>query len=183
MAVLLAARHLIDRTRHPRGRADALLQLRTRLEKLPSTRGVAPERVSLARRLGELRQQLTDALRDVRSCAGCALGHPEPYGHWSGGHCCGGETPRVFTDDELAVLKLSGTTSSKLTPPRSDFAGCAFRGPVGCSLEPGDRPPLCVRFVCMELERELRQRGDLPKIRALQRELSETFARLTRRDV
>jgi hypothetical protein len=88
----------------------------------------------------------------------------------------------VFTDDELAVLKLSGTTSSKLTPPRGDFAGCAFRGPVGCSLEPGDRPTLCVRFVCMELERELRQSGDLPKIRALQRELSETFARLTRPD-
>jgi len=173
--VLLAARHLVDRTRHSRARADALLQLRKRLGALPDASAVTPELVELAKRLGDLREQLTRALGEVRSCSGCAAGHPEPFGHWPGGHCCGGDTANVFTDVELAALKLSGTTAGKLRAPRSDLAGCAFRGPTGCSLEARDRPTLCVRFLCRELEQELRRRGDLAQLRALHTELTDAF--------
>ena len=40
------------------------------------------------------------------------------------------------------------------------FGGGAFRGPEGCSLGAEDRPNLCVRFACRELEAELRASGD-----------------------
>jgi hypothetical protein len=83
----------------------------------------------------------------------------------------------VFGDDELAALKLSGTTAGRLAPPRSELAGCAFRGPAGCSLGARDRPTLCVRFLCRELESELRERGSLQALRGLQTQLTELFAR------
>lgn len=174
--MFVSVRHLIDRARHPKRRADDLRALRERLAALPGPRSADPDLVSVACRLAELRTAMRDALTDVRSCSTCAKGHPEPFGHWDGGHCCGGATERVFSDDELAALKLSGTTAGRLVPPDAELAGCAFRGPTGCSLPIRDRPNLCVRFVCRELEAELAARGDLPRIRALQDELQRTFA-------
>lgn len=177
--MLLPARHLVDRKGAERARADALAELRQRLDALPGPAQVSPELAALGRKLAELRERLTAALAEVRSCSGCARGHPEPFGHWPGGPCCGGDTHDVFTDDELAALKLSGTTRRRLLPPRSEAAGCAFRGAAGCSLEPRDRPTLCVRFLCRQLESELRERGDLRPVRALQAELTAAFARFS----
>ena len=169
-------RHLVDRARHPRARADALFELRKRLDTLPKPSEVAPELLAMARRMAELRERLTVAIGDVQSCSTCALKHPEPFGHWAGGHCCGGDPAKIFEEDELAALKLSGTTAADFQPPNSDLAGCVFRGPNACSLKRQHRPTLCVHYTCRSLEHEVRERGDLKKIRVIQKELSETFA-------
>lgn len=120
-----------------------------------------------------------EALGDVRSCSGCARGRSLPHGRWNGGQCCGGRTEDIFTDDELGALRLSGTTPERLAPPRSDHAGCAFRGPEGCSLDVADRPNLCVRYVCRELERELAESGALPRVKKLAAQLGRTFTRFS----
>jgi hypothetical protein len=196
--VLIAAQHLVDRLRHPRSRADDLAELRRRFQAAPRApftmgplaapypgalaraRDVGADEVQAAAELLRLRRTLSAALSDVASCGGCAEGHPLPHGRWNGGHCCGCQTVQVFTDDEVAALRLSGTTPARLAPPVSDHAGCVFRGPEGCSLDVADRPNLCVRFVCRELEGELGARGDLPRIKALAAELGATFKRFSR---
>ncbi|MFT3771382.1 MAG: hypothetical protein QM820_38705 [Minicystis sp.] len=172
--MLIAARHLVDRLRHPRSRADEVAALRRRF-----ARGerASAEEIALAAELRRLREALSTALANVESCSRCARGHPLPHGRWDGGHCCGTETTKVFTDDEVAALRLAGTTPSRLDPPRGDHAGCAFRGPAGCSLAVADRPNICVRFVCLELEGELRERGDLRAIKAIAAEMNKAFER------
>jgi hypothetical protein len=154
--VLISVRHLVDRARHPRSRADELAKLRARFAAQPARREADPRRVALADELRELREQMASAFSDVEACHGCARGHPEPAGRWDGGHCCGGGTFRVFTQEEVAALKLAGTRPGDLTPPKGDHAGCAFRGATGCSLAPAHRPSICVRYVCMELRAELK---------------------------
>ncbi|MEZ4224257.1 MAG: hypothetical protein R3B13_25130 [Polyangiaceae bacterium] len=173
--MLISVRYLVDRARHPRQRADELLSLRARLAEQPTAAQASAELVALAQKLLRLRRELSAAFAGVRSCSSCAINHPEPFGHWDGGHCCGGSSDKLFTDDELAALKLSGTTAGKLSPPQSDFAGCVFRGPTGCSLSVDDRPNICVRYLCRTQERELLERGDKAKIVALAKELGETF--------
>jgi hypothetical protein len=175
--VLISARHLVDRLRHPRSRADEVAALRRRFADAPGPEGVSAEELALAAEMRRLREALSAALASVTSCRGCAHGHPLPHGRWSGGHCCGTRTELVYTDDEVAALRLSGTTPARLVPPRGDHAGCAFRGPEGCSLEVADRPNLCVRFVCVDLEGELRERGDLREIKALGAALGKAFER------
>jgi hypothetical protein len=86
----------------------------------------------------------------------------------------------VFTDDEVAALRLSGTTPARLVSPAGDMAGCAFRGPQGCSLDVADRPNICVRYVCQELQSELRERGDLREIKAIDAALTKAFERFRR---
>jgi hypothetical protein len=178
--MLLAARHLVDRLRQPRSRADEVLAVRRRLVAQPSPSEASAEELALARELAELRARLMEALGDVRACAGCARGRSLPHGRWSGGHCCGGRTEELFTDDELGALRLSGTTPARLAAPRSDHAGCAFRGPEGCSLAIADRPNLCIRFLCRELEGEVTARGDLAHVKSVARALGETFVRFER---
>lgn len=188
--MLIAARYLVDRLRHPRSRADEVASVRRRLAAAPRD-GASPEEVAVAAELRRLREALSAAFASVESCRGCARGHPLPHGRWHGGHCCGGRTELVFTDDEVAALRLAGTTPSHLVPPGSgwglgphaperDHAGCAFRGPDGCSLAAADRPSLCVRFICRELEEELRGRGDLREIKAIAAALGKTFERWRR---
>ena len=180
VTMLVPLERLLDRVRHPRSRADELAALRARLRALPAPESAAPERRALALELRRLRLELSEALVGVGSCAGCAEGHPLPFGRWDGGHCCGGTTSAIFSDDELAALQLAGTTADRLVPPAdSDHAGCAFRGPRGCSLSPVDRPTLCVRFICQELDRELAARGDRARIRALAGEIALLFRRLS----
>lgn len=178
--VLIAARHLVDRLRHPRQRADDLRDVRQRLAALPGPEAVGEEQLALARELRGLRERLIAALGAVESCSGCAVGHPLPFGRWAGGHCCGGKTQTLFTDDELAALKLGGTAPSRLIAPDSDVAGCAFRGPTGCSLSAHDRPNLCTRYLCRDLEREIKQRGDLAAIATLQEQIRDRFERFVR---
>lgn len=177
--MLIAARHLVDRMRQPRARADEVRDVRRRLVAQPSPSDASAEQVSLAEELARLRAEVTKAVGHVRSCSGCARGRPLPEGRWSGGQCCSGRTEDVFTDDELAALRLAGTSPARLaTPPPSDHAGCAFRGERGCSLDVADRPNLCVRYICRELEGELSPRWT--SVRPLARELGETFARFVK---
>jgi hypothetical protein len=176
--VLLPLQHLVLRLRTSRSQADEAIAVRRRIAALPAPRDAEDDERALAERMRELRCLLSEALSDVESCSGCAVGRPLPHGRYRGGFCCGGRTEDIFTDDELAALRLSGTTAGNLVPPSgSDHAGCAFRGEHSCSLDPAHRPNLCVRFVCRELEAELRARGDLARIKALARELGEAFAR------
>jgi hypothetical protein len=175
--VLLAAQHLVDRLRHPRSRADEVDSVRRRLAGAPGPEGASAEEVASAAELRRLREALAAALSTVESCSGCAHGHPLPHGRWDGGHCCGTRTELVFTDDEIGALRLAGTTPARLTLPSGDHAGCAFRGPTGCSLAPADRPSICVRFICRELDGELEGRGDRRAVRALAAELGKAFER------
>jgi hypothetical protein len=135
---------------------------------------------ALARELRELRPRVLEAFAGVRACSGCGRGRPLPHGKWNGGFCCGGATAGVFDDDEVAALALAGTRPGDLRPPPGEHAGCAFRGPGGCSLEPVDRPNLCVRFACRELEAALKASGDWERVRALTRQLEQAFARFAR---
>ncbi len=177
MRVLLPVQHLVDRVRHPRKRADAVYNLRKQLRALPSRGECSAEAAALADKMAKLREQLTLAIGAVTSCSKCALKHPEPFGHYAGGHCCGGSTAKIFTDQELLALKLSGTEPLDFVPPHGDMAGCVFRGSSSCSLDRKHRPTICVHYTCRQLEHEIRERGDLKHIRALQTELRQTFER------
>ncbi len=168
---------LWDRLWHPASRVAELRRLRELLDRLPLPADARPEERALAEELRRLRESLISALGDVQSCRGCARGHPLPHGRWAGGHCCGGRTELLFTEHEVAALKLSGTTAQKLTPPRADHCGCSFRGPEGCTLQPADRPNVCVRYFCPELSAELRGRADWEALRALCARLDQTFDR------
>jgi hypothetical protein len=121
---------------------------------------------------------MIDALGEVEACRGCAKGHPLPAGRWQGGHCCGGRTLHIWSADEVAALRLGGTRFADLDPPRSDHAGCIYRGPLGCSLAPQDRPTICVRFLCLELRGELREDPRWREVSRLGAELRDTFAAL-----
>ena len=48
------------------------------------------------------------------------------------------------------------------------------------ALDARARPTLCVRFVCRELEGELRESGDWARVRALTQRLETTFARFVK---
>lgn len=177
--MLISPRQLWDRLRHPRSRADELVALRARFRAQPSRFEVSAEAVAIARRLRELRRALSEALGHVDACHGCAQGHPQPQGRWEGGHCCGGRTLTIWSQEECAALKLAGTDAAALEPPRGDHAGCAFRGERGCSLAAEDRPSLCVRYVCGELRGELQGREDWAQIAKLASELACEQRRFT----
>jgi len=163
----LPARYLVDRVRQPRSRADDLLRLRRRFEQVPALEDADPVDVELALSMRDLRRRLHAALAGVSSCQRCARGHPPPNGHWDGGHCCGTRTDAVFTDEEVLALRLGGTRPRALRPPSGDHAGCAFRGERGCSLNPEDRPSLCVTYICNDLQKELNDGPQQLEVRAL----------------
>ena len=111
------------------------------------------------------------------------LGQAEAQSHdgndtqWPGGHCCSGPTRNLFTDEELAALRLARTTPGVLRLPRGAHSGCAFRGPLGCSLDAAHRPSLCVRYTCRDLEAELGRGPSRSTVRDLQRQLAAAFDR------
>jgi hypothetical protein len=174
--VFVALQHLLDRRRQPRSRADELLALRRRAR--VAARGATAGERQLALELRALRQELAALAGTLRSCATCARGCPPPGGHWDGGHCCSGETTELFGDDELAALMLGGTTLSDLRPPVADHAGCAFRGPTGCTLAVVDRPNLCVVYLCRDATREVHARGVLDEVERLAARLTLRFREL-----
>ncbi len=165
---------MADRLTGPRTRADELREVRRRLEDQagPGVASRAEEQV--AKRLRVLREELSTQVGEVQACADCV--RPRSAA-WPGGHCCSAYTQNLFTDDELAALKLAGTKPDQLKPPRADHAGCAFRGPRGCSLDTAHRPSLCVRYMCRELQSELCRRNDHAAIARLQEELRVEFER------
>jgi hypothetical protein len=169
--------HLLDRLRQPRTRADETRRLRERLAAEPN-RGEVPQEEALASaELLRLRRELKAAIGEVVSCRTCAVGHPPPHGHFAGGHCCGLVTEDAWNDDEIAALRQSGTRAQDLRLPKGDHAGCAFRGPTGCSLTVEHQPNLCVRYLCPDLFREVYARGDGPRIAALCDELEAVYLR------
>jgi hypothetical protein len=134
----------------------------------------------LASRLRELRQQMAAQLGPVEACAHCVKGvkwEPRQDLGWPGGYCCSGVTQELFSDHELAALRLAGTTATCLKPPRGAHRGCAFRGAAGCSLAVAHRPSVCVDYACRELRVELHRRGEGPAIARLQDELQMVFRR------
>jgi hypothetical protein len=177
--VLPSPAELLDRVRYGRSRADELAQLRARFRALSALPRGGQRAVELALELRALRERAHAELGRVASCAGCARGHPAPSGRWDGGHCCGGHTLELFSQDEVAALWLAGTRLRHLTPPSADHAGCTFRGPAGCSLAPAHRPTICVRYLCLSLREELRQRGDWSTMAPLSAAMARLFGELT----
>lgn len=188
MSALIPLRYLVDRLRQPRTRAEEARTLRQRFAAEGDADTVSTEEAELARELRALRQQMSAAMGAVESCKTCAIGHPPPHGHFAGGHCCGLRTEDAFNDDEVAALRQAGTTSDRFRLPvstvgpdgrivRADHAGCAFRGPLGCSLAVPDRPNLCLRYLCPDLSREVARRGDLAQIEAIGQRMEQVYLR------
>lgn len=160
----------------PRSRHNEVASLRLRLvsEALPAE--ATPREVQLALELREMREQMLVLIGEVQSCRICGKGYPLPNGRWDGGYCCGGVTENLFKQDELACLRASGTRPRDLRPPRCDHAGCAFRGPRGCTLPPAHRPNLCLRYACKMLNEEYQQRGIDKDVKSLASRMQRTFA-------
>jgi len=177
--MLVPVTALLRRFRGEPGRAKDVAALRARFKEAARA-PASDEARALALEMRELRPKVLEAFAGVRACTGCARGRPLPHGKWNGGFCCGGATAGVFDDDEVAALALGGTRPRDLKAPAGEQAGCAFRGPEGCNLSAEDRPNLCVRFACRELESELKASGDWERVRALTKQLETLFARFTR---
>lgn len=181
--MLIAAERLLIRIKHPASRAGELNALRARLRAELAKSGDATEAErALAVRVLAGKRAVSTSLDEVSSCRSCATGFPAPQGSYAGGACCGGVTAELFDDHELAALVLAGTRPGDLTPPGGDdlHAGCAFRGPRGCTLDVAHRPGRCVLYVCETLSREAHQRGQLDgledKLSRLQRDMTELIA-------
>ena len=174
--MLVPLQRLLLRTRHVPSRADELIDLHRRMRIEQRERASAEER-AVAAELRALKVRVSESLAGVASCGRCATGKPAPRGVFAGGDCCSSVTAELFDDDELAALVHSGTTARELRAPRTEHAGCAFRGEMGCTLSASDRPERCVRYTCGTLRRELHARGDLADVEAMLAELRATMQR------
>jgi hypothetical protein len=174
--VLVAVERLLLRIRHPASRAAELTALHQRVrDELAAD--VDDEEKRLAREVHEAKLAAADAMQDVASCASCASGQPWPTGHYAGGGCCAGVTADLFGDGELPALVHAGTRQRDLTPPAGSdaHAGCAFRGPTGCTLDVEHRPARCVHYTCQTLRRELHRVGKLDGVEAKLAALDESM--------
>ena len=167
---------LLRRRAEPRSRAEDISRLRARFRAQPSAREAGAEAVASAARLRQLRVAMSEAFAHVEACGSCAKGRPEPNGHWPGGYCCGIPTLTVFSSAEVASLKLAGVSAKDLEPPRGDHAGCAFRGEDGCSLRPEHRPSICVRYLCLDLRAEVKEKPEWRRISKLGAALRDELA-------
>lgn len=158
--ILVYLGYIWDRIRYSPKKARKLLRLRRQF--IGDRDGLDQDRlekVKLAKVICELKQQVIDAIGQAKACGSCAKNRPLPYGHWTGGFCCGGHTRLLFTDKEIFLLRLSGTRPMDLKLSSAELAGCLFRGPEGCSLKVTHRPAICVRYICDDLARDLHFRG------------------------
>jgi hypothetical protein len=169
--VFLAVRYILDRLSGPRSRADEVHDVRRRLAAQDGPKTASRCEAELARRLRGLREQMAAELGPAQACAHC------DEGRWPGGQCCSARTRDLFSDDELAALKLGGTRAVHLKPAHGGHRGCAFRGPSGCSLVAAHRPSVCVGYACRDLLVELHRGGQGAANARLQDELGETFRR------
>jgi len=167
--VLIAVERLLIKLRQPRSRAGELIELHARLRAEVDSQPDAEEQV-LAREIRDRKLKVSALLAGVTSCSSCATGHPPPVGQFIGGACCAGNTADLFDDNELAMLAHAGTRRADLRAPRSEHAGCAFRGDRGCTLEAAHRPARCIHFACDTLRRELHAKKQLV---TLERDLAE----------
>ncbi len=174
--MLIAVERLMIKLRQPASRATELIELRRRLRAELASDPDDDERV-LASAILDQKCVVSSMLRAVASCSSCASGHALPNGRYDGGDCCAGVTATLFDETELAALAHAGTRPHHLVAPRTDHAGCAFRGSVGCTLELPHRPARCVHYVCTTLRREIHDRGALD---ALEGALAELDRRVQR---
>jgi hypothetical protein len=174
--VLIAVERLLVKLRQPASRAGELIELRRRLRAERAGDPGDDERALAAAVRGH-KLRVADQLRGVTSCATCATGQPLPRGRFDGGDCCSGVTEDLFDDNELAALAHAGTRPRDLVAPRTDHAGCAFRGETGCTLDVAHRPGRCVHYLCDTLRRELHRRGQLDAVEATLGELDRTMQR------
>jgi hypothetical protein len=176
--VFVAVERLLIKVRQPRSRAAELIALRGRL-RAERVRAVDEDERALARDVLARKLAVSAELDAVVSCRGCATGEPWPRGAYDGGDCCAGVTAELFDDNELAALAHAGTRPRDLVPPAGAdaHAGCAFRGPRGCTLEVEHRPGRCVHYLCDTLRRELHARGRLDTVEARLAELNTTMQR------
>lgn len=174
--MLIPLERLLVRVRQAPSRADELLALRQRVRTESHARAGDEERAT-ALAMRALKQRISAALSSVSSCTTCATGRRAPRGTFPGGDCCSGVTADLFSDDEVAALVLAGTRPRHLRPPRTEHAGCAFRGALGCTLSSQDRPQRCVHYTCHALRRELSPRGELAPLDVLLDELQRLMAR------
>jgi hypothetical protein len=178
--VLIAVERLLFKIRQPRSRASELIALRARLREERAAR-VDDEERALAAEVGAKKRAVSAELTAVSSCRTCATGAPWPRGAHDGGDCCAGVTADLFDDNELAALAHAGTRPRDLVAPRGAdaHAGCAFRGPRGCTLDVAHRPGRCVHYLCDTLRRELHADGKLDVVEARLAALNETMQRFT----
>jgi hypothetical protein len=174
--VLIPVERLLLRVRQVPSRADELFALRQRVRSERATRAGDDEHAT-ALEMRALKMRISAALSSVSSCTTCATGRRAPRGTFPGGDCCSGVTADLFSEDEVAALVLAGTRPRHLRPPRTDHAGCAFRGAAGCTLSSQDRPQRCVHYTCHVLRRELSSAGGLEPIDVLLDELQRLMAR------
>ncbi len=165
--MFVAVERLRLRIRHPASRAAELAALH-QVVRDELAADVDDEERRLAREVHAAKRAAAEAMQGVSSCASCATGHPWPNGHYAGVGCCAGVTADLFGDGELPALVHAGTRASDLTPPagRDAHAGCAFRGPTGCTLDVSHRPARCVHYTCVTLRRELHRGGKLDDVEA-----------------
>ena len=178
--MLIAVERLLIKIRQPRSRADELIALRRRLRD-ERTRTIDDDERALAREVLARKLAVSAELQAVSSCASCATGAPWPRGAYDGGDCCAGVTADLFDENELAALVHAGTRAGDLVPPpgADEHAGCAFRGPRGCTLAVEHRPGRCVHYLCDTLRRELHARGQLDVVEDRLADLDRTMQQFT----
>lgn len=176
--MFVALERLLVKLRQPTSRAGELNALRARL-RAELASNVDGEEVALARVVRERKLAVSAQLQAVASCSSCAKGAPWPRGGYDGGDCCAGVTADLFDDNELAALAHAGTKPHDLTPPAGSdaHAGCAFRGPHGCTLAVEHRPGRCVHYICDILRRELHADGQLDEVEAKLADLNRDMQR------
>jgi hypothetical protein len=174
--VLIAIERLLIKVRQPKSRADELIALQRRLRD-ERARDIGDDERAFARDARARKLAVAAELRSISSCRTCATGQPWPRGGYDGGACCSGVTADLFDDNELAALAHAGTRPRDLVPPGGTdaHAGCAFRGPRGCTLDVMHRPGRCVHYLCDTLRRELFKRGQLDAVEAKLAELNRAM--------
>lgn len=170
-----------ERWFQPGTRVASLWKLRQALLQEPSNEKISTEEKMLVGEMMRIRESLLAKSGVVQSCSSCAKGCPLPHGRWDGGFCCSGHTDDIFNPVEVAFLRASGAQPIDFQPPASEHAGCAFRGPTSCSLQPKHRPNLCLYYICDDLSHELASKGrwdDVDHLAQQLRDALEQFARL-----
>lgn len=171
---MVAIAYLLDRLSGPASRATELRDVRRRLSAQAGPGAASPLEEELALRLRELRVTLADSFGAVAACGRCGAASADG---WAGGQCCSAATSDLWNENELAALRLAGTTAADLEAPRGPHQGCAFRGPSGCRVPPRHRPCVCVGYACRELHIELGRRGCWPRYAQLEAEMHTVFER------
>jgi hypothetical protein len=171
----MGPRPTIDEVDSEVDKRGTLRWLRKGLRQVRASGRLSEHEQDLVLRLRVSRERIAAEAGDLQACAQCAACYPLPASTWAGGYCCSGRTEGLFDEIELATLGGASTRPRHLRPPRSGAAGCIFRGARGCSLPPVHRPNKCLRYLCVDAQRELHARGALEVVEALCRDNERQF--------